>query len=123
MNSATTAPESASPSRIRGRRWLLFNVDLDREIAWPLCMGRSRDWLAFCGAKLSRPSIVEIDANEANSIARRGALPIDDTTIAEIARAVGCSRKLIVSVLQELTAKERSAACQSGTFVPGSGRG
>ena len=104
-------------------------------------MGRSRDWLAFCGAKLSRPSIVEIDANEANSIARAvgcsrdwlafcGAklsrpsiVEIDANEANSIARAVGCSRKLIVSVLQELTAKERSAACQSGTFVPGSGRG
>ena len=87
-------------------------------------MGRSRDWLAYCGAKLSRPSIVEIDAAEATSIARRGVLPIDDTTIAEIARAVGCSRKLIYGMLRELTDKDKTRrSCQCGTLVPGSGRG
>ena len=86
MDSATTAPESASPSRIRGRRWLLFNVDLDREIARPLCMGRSRDWLMLRARLLPYPAVVEIDATEATEIARRGVLTIDYTTVAELAR-------------------------------------
>ena len=92
MNShpRTNAPESASPTRIRGRRWILFTVDLNRERAWPLCMGRSRDWLKYCGARLAYPAVVEIGADEANSIARKGVLPVDNTTVAEIARAVGC---------------------------------
>ena len=104
-----------APPRIRGRRWLLFAVDLERDSALPLCMGRSRDWLAFRAHKVERPRVVEIDASEANSIARRGVLEIDNTTVAEIARAVGCSRRLVVDVLRALTAEER-AARQSGTF-------
>ena len=117
MESSKTS--QCESSRIRGRRFVLYNVDLEREIAWPVAMAKSRDWLAYCGAKLARPAVIEIDATEATQIARRGVLPLDDTTIAEIARAVGCSRKLIVRVLRELTAKERSAAkCQCGTLVP-----
>ena len=63
LESATTAPERASPNRqkrIRGRRWLLFSVDLEREIARPLCMGKSADWLALRGAKLSRPAVARL---------------------------------------------------------------
>ena len=111
-----------APPRIRGRRWLLFAVDLERDSALPLCMGRSRDWLAFRAHKVERPRVVEIDASEANSIARRGVLEIDNTTVSEIARAVGCSRRLIVAVLRELTAKER-AARQSGILGMGSAGG
>ena len=117
MNShpGTIAPESASPTRIRGRRWILFKVDLKRERAWPLCMGRSRDWLKFRGARLAYPAVVEIDADEANAIARKGVLPVDNETLAGIARAVGCSRKLMSNILRTMTAEAR---CQSGINVP-----
>ena len=115
-------PRCLAPPRIRGRRWLLFSIDLKRDIAWPVCMGRSRDWLLLRARGLPNPRAVEIDADEANSIARRGVLEIDNTTVAEIARAAGCSRRLIVAVLRELTAKER-AARQSGILGLGSAGG
>ena len=123
MNAATTAPESASPSRIRGRRWLLFNVDLDREIAWPLCMGRSRDWLALRARLLPYPAVVEIDAREANSIAHRGIVEIDNTTVAELAGQCRCSKSLMVNTIKAILREDeaaRRARDESKNLVPGS---
>ena len=108
-HSATPAPKSARPSRIRGHRWVLFDVDLKRDAAWPLCMGRSRDWLMLLGRKLDCPSVVQIDAAEANSIARQGALPIDDMTIAALAGQCRVSKSVMAMTVKNILREYEAA--------------
>ena len=115
--------------RIRGRRWLLFNVDLKREIAHPLCMGLSRDWLMLLAHLLNYPAVVEIGADEANSIARRGVVPIDNATIAELARQCRSSKRHMAGTIKAMLREEeaarraRRAGDESRNLVPGgSGR-
>ena len=119
MNSADHKPHTptGSSKKIRGRRHVLFDIDLANEIAWPLAMGKSADWLRLLGCDLPCPVVEEIDADEANEIARRAILPIDDTTITAIARGARCSRRLIVNTIRQMT-REARARIQSGTLVP-----
>ena len=102
-------PSPCKSSRIRGRRFVLFTVDLKREIAWPLCMGISRDWLMLRARKLDRPAVVEIDPDEANSIARRGIVEIDNTTVAELAGQCRCSKSLMVNTIKAMLREDKAA--------------
>ena len=95
-------------TRIRGRRWLLFEIDLAREIAWPLCMGRSRDWLMLRARGLDHPVAVEIDSDEANAIARRGAIEVDNQTVAGIARQCRCSKRYMADLLKIMVRESRT---------------
>ena len=51
---------------------------------------------------LTCPRVVEIDASEATEIARRGVLPIDDTTIAELARQCGVSKRTAANTIKAM---------------------
>ena len=115
---------NGSTKKIRGRRCLLFAVYLKREIAHPLCMGKSRNWLMLLGRDLSCPAVVEIDATEATEIARRGVLPRDDTTVAELALGCRMSKRHMASVLKIMlrgAEAVRRARDESRNLILGSG--
>ena len=89
-------------------------------------MGRSRHWLMLRARKLDRPAVVEIDATEATEIARRGVLPIDNTTVAELAGQCRCSKSLMANTIKAILREDeaaRRARDESRNLVPGSGRG
>ena len=121
MQPTPNEPGGSIP-KIRGRRHLLFNGDIHRDTVWPLCMGHSRDWLMLLARNLSCPVVIAIDPNEATAIARRGVLPIDDTTIAKLAGECRCSKPYMADLLRTMVREAESARRardESQTLVPG----
>ena len=88
-------------------------MDIEREAVRPLAIGRSRDWLLALARHraIACPVAVEIDAAEAMALARAG-IPVDETTVAELAREAQCSRPYMTGVLRDM-AREGWSKCNS----------
>ena len=116
-NFTAPAPRRAT-SKIRGRRYVLFDVDIESEIARPLAMGKSAAWLMLLGRDLPCPRVVAVDASEATEIARAGVLSVDDTTVAGIARACRMSKRHAQRTLTLMLAEAATARTNRGKSTP-----
>ena len=121
---STTAPAGATLERrtkkavrIRGKRYLLCDLDLDKRTVAPLAMGRSRDLLLIRGCDARCPAVVEIDAAEATEIARCGVLPVDEETIAGIARDRRMSKQTVTRCLKKALLKAQVGRTRSDAIV------
>ena len=86
--------------RIRGKRYLLLDLDLETGKVFEVAMGRSRDLLLNQGRNFLCPAVVEIDADETTKFARRGVLPVDNNTIADAANDLGISKRTFTRALK-----------------------
>lgn len=104
------APQTRRPPRIRGRRYLLADVD-GQDRVWVHGLFRSPDLAGIFGRDLPGGVIVDVEADEANRIARspwaRRGGHIDENTLAERARSVGIDWRTLRSHLAADTAKGR----------------
>ena len=91
-------------SRIQGRRWAVFVFSEDYEIIAVPVMARFELWAQALARNVPFATVVDVDTKEATRIARAGAV-MDDTTLAELCKASGCSRPFMRSVLREQIAK------------------
>ena len=111
METSLSNPER--PVRIRGKRFLVFGFDPDRDANWYVrlvgseLLAEHHAW-AHTACTGEEAAWIEVPADSARRLVRRG-VHYDTTTISQLAREADVSRKTMRAAILRSTA----AACNS----------